>query len=650
VSLDLYSIGVDLILNDDINAGVGELIDQFSVLQEAIDKINAGLGLTRSGVTEVTDAAGGMARSWGEAADAAERMAAAADRVHTAGPGGYGGGDDDTSGRNRNAPAAHGASPWDYILFGGLAMHAGKEAVTGPYDQAASIQHQGVLMENQGASQADVQAAIAASQSLQQQLPGLSQESALTIIRDAYSQAVNKDGTRNMSEAITVGSNLANVAYVLQGLGEDDAASQMFGLLRAGDLRGLMNKRNADGSVDFGPMEQFIAAYQVIAQASGGRIGPQDMLTIMKNAGPEGLMMDPHALEVAALLSQNLGASAVGTGINALGIQFLGGKMSQGAAQNLHRAGLLPDYMFDPETGKILNKYKNGIGNVMLPNGALENESEFQQDPFDWIQDTFEPAIAKLDKGSQTALLNAIYADLSRIPGARVVAETLFQAGYLSRQEAGLNSVPDQAQSLANVKGDPTNQAGGVVTAFDALLTTLGSDAMPTTTWQLTEFTKALNSLSDWAKAHPNAGSDLAMTGQTFAEVGAVGMLYGAQRIVAKMMGIGEAGGGAAFAGEGGLLAGGEALAAASGPPGWLVAMTGAVVLELINTGWFSNHAGEFGGPKASRQNLTPTGTPNDPVHVKLHPLNGAPTWMPDGPTGHHPKQSMPMPGQAGQY
>ena len=664
MALDLYEIGVNLVLDDGINAGVDQLIAKFDTLQAAIDKINEGLGRSSTAVDEVARASAGMATAWGEAADAAERMATASERVRTPGVGG-GGDDDDQPGRPGSGGGTSHISPWDYILAGGMAVGAGKAVVEGSFEQAASIQHQGVLMQDQGASHADVQTAINAAQGLQQQMPGLSQEDALTIIRDTYSQSVRKDGSRDMGEAVTVASNLAQTAYVLQGLGDDDAAAQMFGLLRAGDLRGLMNKRNTDGSVDFKPMEQFIAAYQTIAQASGGRIAPQDMLSIMKNAGPEGLMMDPHALETAALLSQNLGPSQVGTGLNALAIQFLGGKMSQGAADNLYRAGLLPTEAVNPHTGKledmfvdgkITKDFKNGLGQVLIPNGALKNEAEFQEDPFKWIQDTFEPAIAKMDKGSQTELLSSIYADLSRIPGARVVAETLFQAGYLSRQEAGLGSIPGGSQSLSNVKGDPTNQAGGVMNALDAFGAQLGADALPTTSAQLNDVTAALNKLTDWARENKSLGSDLAMTGQTVAELGAGGVLYGITRIIGKMVGGGVAG---AAAGEGAALAGAEGVAAASGPPGWVVAAAAAVALELVNTGVASkifadieagsSPIGAGWARGATRFGNQPSGKPGDPIHVKVVAAPAG-TNMPTSPTGHLPAQSMPMPGQASHY
>jgi hypothetical protein len=328
--------------------------------------------------------------------------------------------------------------------------------------------------------------------------------------------------------------------------------------------------------------------------------------------------------------------------------------MSQGAAQNLHRAGLLPDYMFDLETGKILEKYKNGMQNVLLPPGALKDQAEFQQDPYRWIQDVFGPAVTHLDAGDraalQTEMLGAIYADIGRVPGARLAAEALFQPGYLARQLTGLGSIPGLTESLADVRGDPTNISGGFVNAFDALMAQLGSDAMPRATAALNEFTAGLNHFTDWAKEHPKEGALLPETGAALGAGGVAGLLYGGVLpILGKMLGIGGRTGGPAIAEEGGAALFGESAVAAGGPPAWLVALMAAAVAEAIATG-----AGSGSNPRNPHAPPAPTGAPGDPLHVKVvnpsAPSTAAGTQMPTAPTSHLPGQSMPMPGQTGNY
>lgn len=579
------------------------------------------------------------------------------------------------------AGPAHQGNPWDYIIAGSLAYEGGKSIVTSAYDNAAAVQHQAIQMENMGGATKDQGTqAINAAQALQQKYPGLTQANAMIIIRDAYMQ------TRNMPEALKVADSLAEAAYVMQGFGDDDAAEAMFSVSRSGEMRGLLNQKNPDGSVNMAGFESFIDAYTRTAISTGGRVTPQDALTVLKNAGPEGLMMDQDAMTDALVLSTTMGASGVGTGLNALATQFLGGKMSQGAAQNLHRAGLLPDYMFDKD-GKILNKYKNGLGNVLLPNGALDNEAEFQKNPFEWVEDTFEPAVAKMDPGSQTALLNSIYADMSRIPGGRLAAETIFQQGFLERQIGFLDGVPSVGTAAGNLKNDPQNVATGFSAAFDAFMAQVGGDAMPVATTQLKDLTGALNGLTGFFHDHPDVGGVVFRGAEATVAAGGAAILAGAIKWITKSLGLGgkggadggedasfaEAGAGDAAAGDGALSLGGiggsgAAGAVTGGPVGaaaaiaLMAAATKIAALynkmgidptvmtgEYIDTSGWSSTKGPIPVmivPAPGGQSLPVQVTnPHDIANGAIGHLSQQYGLMPTGPNGVNYDLSPPLPG-----
>lgn len=639
----------------------------------------------------VRGTAADMASSWETAAAAAERMSHVADRmgggiapggaapadtglspaIAPPGDGGYNPGGFTMPGyRDPNLLALSGPngpyppppgqasghpanmSPWDYIIAGGVVSGAAKGSLSDIFNQAADVQHPEYLMMNMGASQSDAQFALSAAQQLQQKYPGMSWENAMTIIKDAYGVAGGPGGKRSMPEAIAMSDQLAQAAYVLQSTGHDDAAENMFSMARAGELRGLLNNKNPDGSTNLAPFTAYIDAYTRVAEATGGRVSPQDALTILKNAGPEGLMMDPDAMEDALILSQSMGAPAVGTGLNALAVQFLGGKMSQGAAQNLHRAGLLPDYMFDKD-GRILKKYKNGVGNVMLPNGALTDESEFQHNPFEWVQDVFDPAVSKLDPGSQTSLLNSIYADASRTTAGRLMAETLFQKGFLQNQIGYVAGTPEPGQAATNLQNDPRNIAAGTLNAFDAFLAQIGSDAMPTATSQLRALTGALNGLTDWAKDHPQVGTDIFRGGEAVTVAGVGAGLFGVYKLVTKWLGGGAKGGADAAFSDSSAVAGEDALeltgvAGSSiatkflGPAG-LAAAFAEQVAEMLGVPLPFTKAAAGKNPITGGK-VGPAGTKTDPLHVVVA-AGGITNNMPTGQTGHNPTQSMPMPG-----
>jgi hypothetical protein len=330
--VDLYEIGISFLIERDIFSDVDALEKGMGTLQQAIDLVNKSLTTTSELMGSISGIASGMAASFDSAAAAAERMSAAAAKMGDGTPGtsggdgftplvpggaqpespammphdsgtpgvpavipgqpyysgddgqtftrptykpnwsyGAGGGDGsappDEQGGGSGQPA-HQGNPWDYIIAGGLAYEAGKSVVTSAYDNAAAVQHQSFLMQNQGASKGATDDAVNAAQALQQKYPGLTQANAMIIIRDAYMQ------TRNMPEALKVADSLAESAYVMQGFGDDDAAEAMFSVSRSGEMRGLLNEKNPDGSVNMTGFENFIDAYTRTAISTGGRVTP----------------------------------------------------------------------------------------------------------------------------------------------------------------------------------------------------------------------------------------------------------------------------------------------------------------------------------------------------------------------------------------
>ncbi len=96
---------------------------------------------------------------------------------------------------------------------------------------------------------------------------------------------------------------------------------------------------------------------------------------------------------------------------------------------------------------------------------------------------------------------------------------------------------------------------------------------------------------------------------------------------------------------------GGKEVLAAASPPAWLVALTGAVVLELLNTGLGQNalHPAAGASTAANRASggFSPSGTQRDPLHVRLVGQRASPNFhMPAGPAMPMPSQSRPIPGQ----
>ena len=167
---------------------------------------------------------------------------------------------------------------------------------------------------------------------------------------------------------------------------------------------------------------------------------------------------------------------------------------------------------------------------------------------------------------------------------------------------------------------------------------------MPPNAAELDDLTGELNRLENWAKT--STKPDIAAAVERLTKGPASGVESapaqdGGRLAAGNSLAVGDTSAAA------GAFLGAADVASTSGPPGWLVALTGAVVMELSSTG-FHNHVGSQSSPMASRQSeLVPSGTRSNPLHVKV--LDSAvsyQTHMPAGPTASLPSQSLPIPGQ----
>ncbi len=554
-----------------------------------------------------------------------------------------------------------GMSTHDYasLMFGGaIAADACKSYVQSTFDAAAEIAHTRALMIGRGASSAFADQAVAAARKIQQSSPGVSFDGALQMEMDAYGI------TGNLGTAMKIAQPLATAGFDLHEYGKDDVAAGLYDSVRSGELRGLLNSKNADGSINLKPLISYIDTIVTAGISSLGRVSPSSAMGIMRNASAEGIIMNQQALETSLILSQSLGGDKVGTGLNALAMQFLGGKMSQANARVLHEEGLLPDYMFGPHDGKILKKYQTGIGQVMIPAGALAGQDEFAVNPYGWIDDKLLPGIIKKYGSSDADIMQGIYQSTSRIPGGRLIAEEIYQHALIERQLGfyGQIGTPDAVAGKLRAN-DPTVQATAFGNALTGLEVALGSAAMPQAVSMLEKLTHGLNDFANWQGKHPIASTAITDTALGIGGLGALGVIAGAIGLLTKPLV--KVGGyaGRAFrtgaAGEGigadavsGLEIGGAA-GAETGPGVLLTALAGAVATILYNTG-----GAQPGAVRGRQTPHGPAGTPSEPITVQIANLHtffsalaahqgSEAGQMPSGPTGYNLSGAAPpAPGQ----
>ena len=461
--------------------------------------------------------------------------------------------------------------------------------------------------------------ALAAAIKVQQSLPGLTIPQGLAMISDLYSV------DRNMGAATALAPGYARDGYLMsKAQGGGDAIDQLWSVFRSSEELGYLNLLNKNGSLNTQKAMSFVDMYTKLVTNSNGHITGSGALTMIGQAGPGASQMSDQALMQAALISQALGPSATGTGLQALYQEFIGGKMSQATARSLHDAGVLPDFMFGKDD-KILKKYRYGIGYAMIPPGDLKDEKMALVDPIGFAQKFLfsrylnqDGTIKTGDDKAVESLIGNLNRDFSRVPGMKAVGQAILESAQIDRQYQNITNAASLTTQAKNDASTPNSAVAGAGAAVNGLLQALGSPLVPGATKGLQELTKGLNDFSNMLRAHPDFAKDIDKT------IGILGTIAGGATgtWALNKVGIGEA------------FTGGEALDPLGG--GFFTAIAAYIAEKIMKKAMGGSSSGGKG----------PSGSSSDPVHVVLHPLAGGTQWMPTTPTSPNANKSLPPPGR----
>ncbi len=518
----------------------------------------------------------------------------------------------------------HGFDPLHGYFYGQILTGVADQVIGAPFEQAATVDQKLAILKANGMTEAQAQDAYKLAFKMQQnpQYQTLGVDTLLGIMQATYLQ------TGDVGEATKIMPDLANAATVLQGIGDADAKSQMFDLLRSGDLAGLLNKVGPDGKPDLTQLDQFIRTFTAIQLATGGdAIPPSQVLHLFQNAGPSLMGMDDKGMAMTMLLALSLGQQKAGTGINQMFKELVGGKMSIANEKFLESIGLL-----DPS--KVIPGSSHG-GYVQMQAGAVKDETLFMQDPVQWFVNEIGSQYAGDSPDQRQKLLHTIYASAGTAQGARVISDSIFQDNMLLRYYLRSQGLPDLPTMANQFNVTPQGSADAAGAATKGLIVTLSNDTMSAFQPMLNFYTKVANHVTSEAQTHPNVTFlgeiDAAMlaTWAGFKSLEKAPWLGGASKV-------------AGIAGDGlmrmvPLIAAAEAvwetsqssvpdkIGKALGLPNW--ALDPDLLKHLFSSG-------------------------NQPVVDAIHGVTAAikgqqAPAMPSGPTGHNSHTSPPAPGQA---
>ena len=374
--------------------------------------------------------------------------------------------------------------------------------------------------------------ALGAAIKIQQSLPGMTIGQGLAMISDLYSV------DRNMGAATALAPNYARDGYLMsKAQGGGDAIDQLWSVFRSSEELGYLNLLNKNGSLNTARAMSFVDMYTKLVTNSNGHITGSGALTMIGQAGPGASQMTDQALMQAALISQALGPSATGTGLQALYQEFIGGKMSQATARSLHDAGVLPDFMFGKDD-KILKKYRYGIGYAMIPPGDLKDEKMALVDPIGFAQKYLFAKFLNLDGTIKTGddkavenLIGNLNRNFSRVPGMKAVGQAILESAQIDRQYQNIANAASLATQAKNDTSTPNSAVAGAGAAVNGLLQALGSPIVPGATKGLQMFTTTLNDFSNTMRSHPDFAKDI---DKTIGILGAFGVGAAGKATLAK--------------------------------------------------------------------------------------------------------------------
>lgn len=289
--------------------------------------------------------------------------------------------------------------------------------------------------------------------------------------------------------------------------------------------------------------------------AYGGKVTPADMFQFMKySRGASFGYSEDFMFRVAPALIQEGGASSVGTALKSLDQAIVGGKLSNKAALEFMKYGLLDSSKVDfDKVGRVKRVHP----------GAIQNAAEFSQNPYVWVQSTLVPALQRGGiKFDNPAAVREILATLFGNRTAEWIAAILTTQKQRIDKEIEIAGSAKGLDAFDALKDkDPSVAMKSFTTAWNNLLTAMGSPLVESSVQALNAISSAINSMSQFVAAHPEA---------------------------VKIIGLTLAGLAAGLAAIGAVLVGG-AVAAALGAGGWLVVgitAVGAFVGTLVALNW----------------------------------------------------------------
>lgn len=387
-------------------------------------------------------------------------------------------------------------------------------------------------------------------------------------------------------EAMKIAPLAAQFGWVLEQFTGKPSDDGMKNAIRAIVDRGAVFSTGVDGKEHIDPTKfqsEMNAVYRAIV-LSGGLLTPQNLLQMVRQAGPSARLMDQNTfytqMTEAAIA---MGASRAGTASMSMFQQLAGGTMTRRTVEEMQRVGLI--------SADEWRAAKGGGGHIVVTPEATRRLAALASDPLKMVEETLMPKFKQMGMSSQDMLVE-VFRLFGQRTTQRLVADLMNNQPQFARLRGMFGDVSTIPQAYKELQGaDLSTNIRDLSAAWGGLMAALGTAATPQAISLLKDLTAGVKELTTLSLQHPR----LAAFMLDIAGIGSAVLVIGGAAAVARValggfagvLGLFGPGGAAAvgletLTGAAGLPALGVALGGLAGPLAAVIILLGGLAAALM--------------------------------------------------------------------
>lgn len=382
-------------------------------------------------------------------------------------------------------------------LGGVLAGSAMLGGVSKLIEAGGRLVDQQIQLKNLGVSTTELAQATAAAWQSVGDVIGSNVSRSLELIREA------KGALGTMPAAIAIAPDLERADIVRSFVAghQDDRGLQM--VMKAIEMRGDV-KYDAAGKLDLGAARTGLNAALKFLNASGGQIDAGTLKGLVTQAGPMAKMMQPDAFYRTMLTVTEELQQKAGTALSAAGRALYGGIMPQRNVVEMERLGLINPKAVTVRRGGNVQVAQGGLTGFDVlngPGGLAEWTDKVLRPLFhvDFLRAHARTPGLSESQYDQQELYRAFPTDTFR----RLAGIFLQQAESVQKGAANYDQAKGLDASKTVMDGSLTANMKAFTEAWSNLTQALGVPLVAEATVMLQRITVSVNSLAQWAAAHP---------------------------------------------------------------------------------------------------------------------------------------------------